>query len=264
MSRTEVDKLEDVAKGMGSKGVGRVRLDETGAWTQGPFGKAVTPEMRAEVNELCGAKPGDVILFQLGKPGLVHTVLGGLRLHLRDKLGLVEHDAHGVSKQWKILWVTDFPLFEYDEEKKTHVAAHHPFTSPQAGHEDKLTTDPGSCRARAYDLVLNGNEVAGGSIRIHDGAVQAKVFSALGISEEDRQKKFGFLLEAMKYGCPPHGGIALGFDRWAMLFCGGTSLRDVIAYPKTQKGTCLLTDAPTAVSEAQLKELFIASTAPTE
>ena len=264
MSRTEVDKLEDVAKGMGSKGVGRVRLDEAGAWTQGPFGKAVTPEMRAEVNELCGAKPGDVILFQLGRPGLVHTVLGGLRLHLRDKLGLVEHDAHGVSKQWKILWVTDFPLFEYDEEKKTHVAAHHPFTSPQAGHEDKLTSDPGSCRARAYDLVLNGNEVAGGSIRIHDGAVQAKVFGALGISEEDRQKKFGFLLEAMKYGCPPHGGIALGFDRWAMLFCGGTSLRDVIAYPKTQKGTCLLTDAPTPVSEAQLKELFIASTAPQE
>ena len=264
MSRTEVDKLEDVAKGMGSKGVGRVRLDEAGAWTQGPFGKAVTPEMRAEVNELCGAKPGDVILFQLGRPGLVHTVLGGLRLHLRDKLGLVELDAHGVSKQWKILWVTDFPLFEYDEEKKTHVAAHHPFTSPQAGHEDKLTTDPGSCRARAYDLVLNGNEVAGGSIRIHDGAVQAKVFTALGISEEDRQKKFGFLLEAMKYGCPPHGGIALGFDRWAMLFCGGTSLRDVIAYPKTQKGTCLLTDAPTPVSEAQLKELFIASTAPQE
>ncbi|MBI1944195.1 MAG: aspartate--tRNA ligase [Deltaproteobacteria bacterium] len=264
MSRTEVDKLEDVAKGMGSKGVGRVRLDETGQWTQGPFGKAVTPEMRAEVNQACGAKAGDVILFQLGKASLVHTVLGGLRLHLRDKLGLVEHDEHGVSKQWKILWVTDFPLFEYDEIGKTHVAAHHPFTSPQAGHEDKLTSDPGSCRARAYDLVLNGNEVAGGSIRIHDGAVQSKVFTALGISEEDRQRKFGFLLEAMKYGCPPHGGIALGFDRWAMLFCGGTSLRDVIAYPKTQKGTCLLTDAPTAVSEAQLKDLFIASTAPQE
>ncbi|MCC7072724.1 MAG: aspartate--tRNA ligase, partial [Deltaproteobacteria bacterium] len=264
MSRTEVDKLEDVAKGMGSKGVGRVRLDESGQWTQGPFGKAVTPEMRAEVNELCGAKPGDVILFQLGKPGLVHTVLGGLRLHLREKLNLVEHDEHGVSKQWKTLWVTDFPLFEYDEDKKTHVAAHHPFTSPQAGHEDKLTSDPGSCRARAYDLVVNGNEVAGGSIRIHDGAVQSKVFAALGISEEDRQRKFGFLLEAMKYGCPPHGGIALGFDRWAMLFCGGTSLRDVIAYPKTQKGTCLLTDAPTPVSEAQLNELFIASTAPQE
>ncbi len=264
MSRTEVDKLEDVAKGMGSKGVGRVRLDESGQWTQGPFGKAVTAEMRADINQACGAKPGDVILFQLGRAGLVHTVLGGLRLHLRDKLGLVEHDEHGVSKQWKILWVTDFPLFEYDEEKKTHVAAHHPFTAPQAGHEDKLTSDPGSCRARAYDLVLNGNEVAGGSIRIHDGAVQAKVFSALGISDEERQRKFGFLLEAMKYGCPPHGGIALGFDRWAMLFCGGTSLRDVIAYPKTQKGTCLLTDAPTPVAESQLKELFIASTAPQE
>ena len=264
MSRTEVDKLEDVAKGMGSKGVGRVRLDETGQWTQGPFGKAVTAEMRAEVNAACGAQAGDVILFQLGRASLVHTVLSGLRLHLRDKLGLVEHDANGVSKQWNILWVTDFPLFEYDDDKKTHVAAHHPFTSPMAGHEDKLASDPGSCRARAYDLVLNGNEVAGGSIRIHDGEVQSKVFAALGISEEDRQRKFGFLLEAMKYGCPPHGGIALGFDRWAMLFCGGTSLRDVIAYPKTQKGTCLLTDAPTPVSDAQLKELFIASTAPVE
>jgi aspartyl-tRNA synthetase len=264
MSRTEVDKLEDVAKGMGSKGLGRVRVDETGAWTQGPFGKAVTPEMREEINKLTGAQAGDVILFQLGKAHLVHTVLGGLRVHLRDKLNLVEHDEHGVSKEWKVLWVTDFPLFEYDEEKKVHVAAHHPFTSPQAGHEDKLLSDPGSCKARAYDLVLNGNEVGGGSIRIHDASVQAKVFTALGISDEEAQRKFGFLLEAMKYGCPPHGGIALGLDRLSMLLCGGTSLRDVIAYPKTQKGTDLLTDAPTGVSEAQLKELFIASTAPVE
>ena len=179
MSRTEVDKLEDVAKGMGSKGLGRVRVDETGLWTQGPFGKAANTELREAVNAATGAQPGDVILFQLGKADIVHTVMGGLRVHLRDKLGLVELDDEGVSKQWKILWVTDFPLFEAataPDGSVKFVAAHHPFTAPQAGHEDKLTSEPGVCRARAYDLVLNGNEVAGGSIRIHDPAVQAKVF----------------------------------------------------------------------------------------
>ncbi len=265
VSRTEVDKLEDVAKGLGSKGLARARVGEDGAsWTQTPLAKTITPEAMAAIHKAASAVAGDVLLFQFGKASIVHTVLGGLRLHLRDKLNLVELDEHGVSKSWKILWVTDFPLFEYDDEKNTHVAAHHPFTSPRAGDEDKLTSDPGACKARAYDLVVNGNEVAGGSIRIHDGAVQAKVFEALGISKDDQQKKFGFLLDAMQYGCPPHGGIALGFDRWCMLFAGGTSLRDVIAYPKTQKGTDLLTDAPTAVSDAQLKELYIAVTAPTE
>jgi aspartyl-tRNA synthetase len=265
MSRTEVDKLEEYVKGtFGAKGLGRARVGDTGEWTQSPLGKAVSDDLRAAINKATNAQSGDVILFQWGKASLVHTVLGGLRVYLRDKLGLVEHDEHGVSKQWKVLWVTDFPLFEHDDEKKAYVAAHHPFTSPQKGHEDKLTTAPGECRARAYDLVLNGNEVGGGSIRIHDGAVQAKVFQALGITDEDAKAKFGFLLEAMRYGCPPHGGIALGLDRFSMLLCGGTSLRDVIAYPKTQKGTDLLTDAPTGVSDAQLKELFIASTAPQE
>jgi aspartyl-tRNA synthetase len=265
MSRTEVDKLEDIVKQLGGKGLARARVGEDGkSWTQTPLAKTITPEAMASIHEATGAEIGDVLLFQFGKAHLVHTVLGGLRVHLRDKLGLVELDAHGVSKQWKILWVTDFPLFEHDEEKNSYAAAHHPFTSPQQGHEDKLTSDPGACKARAYDLVVNGNELGGGSIRIHDATVQAKVFSALGISDEDKQRKFGFLLDALKYGCPPHGGIALGLDRTAMLMCGGTSLRDVIAYPKTQKGTDLLTDAPTAVSDEQLKELFIASTAPTE
>ncbi|HEY4222149.1 MAG TPA: aspartate--tRNA ligase [Myxococcota bacterium] len=264
MSRTEVDKLEDVVKGLGGKNLGRVRVDETGKWTQGPFGKAVRDDAREKMNALLGCKTGDVILFQLGAPKLVHTVLGGLRVHLRDKLGLVEHDENGVSKQWKILWVTDFPLFEEGDDGK-HVAAHHPFTSPARGDEDRLVSDPGSCKARAYDLVLNGNEVAGGSIRIHDPAIQAKVFTALGISDDDAQRKFGFLLEAMKYGCPPHGGIAMGLDRFTMLLCGGSSIRDVIAYPKMgAHGTDLLTDAPTNVSEAQLKELYIASTATPE
>jgi aspartyl-tRNA synthetase len=263
MSRTEVDKLEELAKGsFGAKGLGRARVGDTGEWTQSPIGKIVSNELRDSINKAVNAQSGDVILFQWGRADLVHTVLGGLRVHLRDKLGLVEHDEHGVAKQWRVLWVTDFPLFENSDGK--WVAAHHPFTSPQAGHEDKLTSSPGECRARAYDLVLNGNEVGGGSIRIHDPSVQAKVFNALGISNEDAQQKFGFLLEAMKYGCPPHGGIALGLDRFSMLLCGGTSLRDVIAYPKTQKGTDLLTDAPTGVSDAQLKELFVASTAPKE
>jgi aspartyl-tRNA synthetase len=184
-------------------------------------------------------------------------------VYLRDKLHLVALDESGRSRDWRVLWVTDFPLFEQTDDG-AWVAAHHPFTSPQAGHEDALLSNPGACRARAYDLVLNGNEVGGGSIRIHDATVQAKVFSALGISEDDKQKKFGFLLEALKFGCPPHGGIALGLDRFAMLLCGGTSLRDVIAYPKTQKGTDLLTGAPTTVSEKQLHELFIASTAKAE
>ncbi len=265
MSRTEVDKLEDEVKKLGGKGLARCRIAEDGkAWTQTPLSKTITPEAQAKITELTAAKPGDVIVFQFGKAHLVHTIMGGLRVHLRDKLKLVDHDDSGVSKSWRVLWVTDFPLFEHDEEKNAYVAAHHPFTSPQAGHEDKLLTDPGSCRARAYDLVLNGNEVGGGSIRIHDANVQAKVFEALGISDEDKQRKFGFLLEALKYGCPPHGGIALGLDRLCMLLCGGTSLREVIAYPKTQKGTDLLTDAPTAVSEKQMQELFIASTAKLE
>jgi aspartyl-tRNA synthetase len=258
MSNTEVDKLKDVAKGLGGE-VGWSRIEEGGTWAKG-FGKAISAELRTAINEVSGAQAGDVIFFQFGKPSIVHTVLGGLRVYLRDKLGLVALDEMGRSKDWRVLWVTDFPLFEETDDGKW-VAAHHPFTSPAAGNEDKLLSDPGSCKARAYDLVLNGNEVGGGSIRIHDSSVQAKVFSALGISEEDKQKKFGFLLEALKFGCPPHGGIALGLDRLAMLLCGGTSLRDVIAYPKTQKGTDLLTGAPTAVSGKQLDELFIASTA---
>jgi aspartyl-tRNA synthetase len=265
MSRTEVDKLEDEVKKLGGRGLARCRIGEDGkAWTQTPLAKTITPEAQALITEKTGAKPGDVIVFQFGKAHHVHTVLGGLRVHLRDKLKLVDHDENGVSKTWRLLWVTDFPLFEHDEEKNSWAAAHHPFTSPQKGHEDKLVSDPGQCRARAYDLVLNGNEVGGGSIRIHDATVQAKVFGALGISDEEKQRKFGFLLEALKYGCPPHGGIALGLDRLCMLLCGGTSLREVIAYPKTQKGTDLLTDAPTSVTEKQLQELFIASTAKPE
>jgi aspartyl-tRNA synthetase len=264
LSRSDVDKLEEDAKRLGAKGLARAKVGDDGvSWTQSALSKNITPAAMQAIHTALGAQPGDVLLFQFGDANLVHSVLGGLRLVLRDKLKLVAHDDAGVSKEWKVLWVTDFPLFEHDADSNTYVAAHHPFTSPQKGHEDLLLSNPGACKARAYDLVLNGNEVGGGSIRIHDSAVQAKVFGALGISDEDKQKKFGFLLEALKYGCPPHGGIALGLDRLCMLLSGGKSLRDVIAYPKTARGTDLLTDAPTVVSDKQLSELFISSTAKT-
>ena len=263
LSRTDVDKLEDVVKQLGGAGLGRAKVAEGGkAWTQSPFSKVITPELLQSISEATGANDGDVILFQFGKAKLVHSVLSGLRLHLADKLGLRE----GLDAQdaWKCMWVTDFPLFEHDQESDTYVAAHHPFTSPQTGHEDRLVSDPGTCRARAYDLVINGNEIGGGSIRIHDSAVQAKVFDAMSISEEEKHAKFGFLLEALRYGAPPHGGIALGLDRLCMLLAGVESLRDVIAYPKTQKGLDLLTGAPTRADDKQLRELHVMSTAKVE
>ena len=177
----------------------------------------------------------------------MNAVLGGLRLHVADKLGLIPRSKG--KEGWRFAWITDFPLFEHTDEGK-FVAAHHPFTSPNAADIDRLESDPGSVRARAYDLVLNGNEIAGGSIRIHRSDLQARVFRALGLSDEDANAKFGFLLEAFKYGPPPHGGIAAGVDRLAMLLCGADSLRDVIAFPKTQKGTDMMTEAPGPCREA--------------
>jgi aspartyl-tRNA synthetase len=261
MSRKDVEGLEGgIVKQLGGRGLGRARVADGGTWTQSPFAKVITDELRDAINKACGASDGDIILFQFGRPKLVNTVLGGLRLHLAEKFGLTK-DLEGKAF-WAPLWVTDFPLFEHEEDEDKYYAAHHPFTSPQVGHEDKLTSDPGSCRARAYDVVLNGVELGGGSVRIHDQNVQAKVFDALGISEEEKQAKFGFLLEVLKYGCPPHGGIALGFDRLNMLLSRSTSLRDVIAFPKSQAGTDLMTGCPTPVSNDQLKELYVASTAP--
>lgn len=256
LSRTEVDKLEVEAKGVGAAGLGRAKVAEDGTWTQSPFSKVIEEALRVAINEATGAKPQDTILFQFGPPKLVHTVMSHLRLHLGRKLGLIPEGA------WKILWVTDFPLFEYDEKSRTYVAAHHPFTSPRREDVDRLTTDPGACRALAYDLVLNGNEIAGGSIRIHEPDVQAKVFDALSISAEEQKAKFGFLLEALSFGAPPHGGIAAGMDRLAMLIAGGQSLRDVIPFPKTQKGADPMSGAPTPIQEGQLADLFIRSIAP--
>lgn len=250
VSRADIEKLEEYVKGFGARGLARARVAADGAWTQSPM-KTISDALRTEINAAADAREGDLLFFQFGSKKLVNAVLGGLRLHLAQKYGLIPKGA------WKFAWVTDFPLFE-EAEGGHLVAAHHPFTSPVPEDLERLESDPGSVRARAYDLVLNGNEIAGGSIRIHQAEVQARVFRALGLTEEDAKAKFGFLLEAFKYGPPPHGGIAAGVDRLAMLLCGAESLRDVIAFPKTQKGTDPLTDAPSAVSSRQLEELHIA------
>ncbi len=251
LSRTEADKLEEYVKGFGARGLARCKVADAGEWTQTPLAKNITREARDAINHALGTGPGDYVFFQFGRHKLVNAVLGGLRLHLGNKLGLVD------KSQWKFLWVTQFPMFEYDEEKKTLGAAHHPFTAPRPEDVPLLQTNPAAVKARAYDMVLNGNEVGGGSLRIYQRDVQAQVFAALGLSDEDFRAKFGFLLDAFKYGPPPHAGIAFGLDRLAMLLTAAESLRDVIAFPKTQKGTDLMTDAPTKVSNEQLEELFI-------
>ncbi len=254
-SRAELEKVEDFVKGMGAKGLARAKVDAAGEWVQSPLAKAITPELRRAINARAGAGDGDLLLFQFGRESTVQTVMANLRTHLAKKLGLIPETGHG--GKWNFLWVVDPPLFEYDDERKGWVAAHHAFTRPHDDHVDLLEKDPGKVLCWRYDLVLNGFELGGGSIRLHDPAVQAKVFRALGISDEEARSKFGFLLEALTYGAPPHGGIALGMDRLAMLLSGAESLRDVIPYPKTQKGTDLMTDAPNAVSAEQLAELKI-------
>jgi aspartyl-tRNA synthetase len=264
LSRTETDKLEEIAKGMGAKGLARAKVDEQGNWTQSPLAKSITKGARDAINRAAGAKPGDVILFQFGKESQVHTVLANLRLYLGKKLGLIpEHGPRDAKDpaSWKFLWVVNPPLFEYDEELKKYVAAHHAFTRPRDEDVKYLETDPGRVLCHRYDLVLNGFEIGGGSIRLHDPAVQQKVFGAMGIGREEAEQKFGFLLQALRFGAPPHGGIALGMDRLSMLLTGSESLRDVIPFPKTQKGTDLMTAAPGDADPKQLQELHIASTA---
>ncbi|HEX9578318.1 MAG TPA: aspartate--tRNA ligase, partial [Myxococcales bacterium] len=262
-SRTETDKLEEIAKGMGAKGLARAKVGENGEWTQSPMAKSITPEARAAINAACGAQAGDILLFQFGKESMVHTVLANLRLFLGKRLGLIPEYGPRDPKQpesWKFLWVVDPPLFEYDEEHKHWVAAHHAFTRPHDESLQYLDKDPGKVLCHRYDLVLNGFEIGGGSIRLHDPAVQQRVFAAMGISTEEAERKFGFLLQALRFGAPPHGGIALGMDRLAMLLSGAESLRDVIPFPKTQKGTDLMTDAPGDAEPKHLAELHIAST----
>jgi len=252
MSNAEIDKLEEFVKGLGAKGLARARVGAGGVWMRSPM-KTMSEAMRNDINTAAGLQEGDVFFLQFGARKLVYTVLGALRLHVANKIGIVP------ANQWKFCWITEFPLLERTDDGKL-AAAHHPFTSPVVEDLDRLESDPASVRARAYDLVLNGNEIAGGSIRIHRGDVQSRVFRAIGLSDEDAQNKFGFLLDAFRHGPPPHAGIAAGLDRLAMLMCGADSLRDVIAFPKTQKGTDLCTDAPSAVANKQLDELHIALT----
>jgi aspartyl-tRNA synthetase len=254
LSRTEADKLEAFVKQMGSKGLARAKVADDGAWTQSPFAKNATEAFRRAVNEATGAKPGDLLLFQLGRTQLVHTVMANLRLHLGKKLGYIPET--GSDGKWSFLWIVDPPLFE-QEESGRWAAAHHVFTRPHDEDVPLLASDPGKVSCYRYDLVLNGFEIAGGSIRVHDPEVQKKIFEVIGLSDEEARDKFGFLLDALRYGAPPHGGIAFGMDRVALLAANAESLRDVIAFPKTQRANDLMTGAPGRVHPEQLADLKI-------
>jgi aspartyl-tRNA synthetase len=247
LSRKDIDDLTDFVAVYRARGLAwiKVRQDE---W-QSPIAKFFTEEEKASLSQRLDMEPGDLIFFVADQPKVTNEALGHLRNQLAQKLGLIKEDT------FNFLWVTRFPMMEYDEEAKRYQALHHPFTSPLEEHFDLLESDPLAVRSRAYDLVLNGSEVGGGSIRIHRLDLQRKIFKALGMAPEEYEEKFGFLLSALDSGAPPHGGIAFGFDRLVMILCGQASIRDVIAFPKTQKAACLLTQAPSEVASAQLDEL---------
>jgi len=249
-TRNQLDVLTDYVKKLGAGGLIWIRVKEEGL--ESPTMKFFTDEEQANLTSFLGAKPGDLILILTGKKYKTLGLMGMLRLEMARRLNLIDENSEP-----KLLWVVDFPLFEWDEETKRFYAMHHPFTSPKLEDVEYMESDPGRVKARAYDLVLNGSEVAGGSIRIHNAELQAKMFQALGISEEEAEHKFGFLMNAFKYGAPPHGGIAFGFDRLAMIFAAQHSIREVIAFPKTASGISLMDDAPSTVDEHQLKELHI-------
>jgi aspartyl-tRNA synthetase len=260
LSRPQAEELEKGLKEIkGFKGLARAKVAEDGSWTQSPLSKSITPEARAAINAKLGAKPGDMLCFQFGRTSVVHTVMAKLRVDIAKKIGLIPEFGHG--GKWNLLWVVNPPLFEYDEDSKTWSAAHHAFTRPVDEHVELLETDPARVNCYRYDLVLNGFEIGGGSIRLHDPEVQSRVFKTLGIDAKDAHEKFGFLLDALRSGAPPHGGIAIGMDRLTMLLTGAPTLRDVIPFPKTNQGTDQLTGAPVVVDPPQLAELHVKTTA---
>ena len=248
--RKKIDALVEYAKGFGAKGLAYVAIGEDGA-IKSSFAKFMTEEEMASLIKAMDGKPGDLLLFAADRDKVVFDVLGNLRLELARQLDLLKKD------EYKFLWVTEFPLLEYSEEEDRYVAMHHPFTMPMDEDLQYIDTDPGRVRAKAYDIVLNGVEMGGGSVRIHQGDIQSKMFEVLGFTPEKAQEQFGFLLSAFKYGVPPHAGLAYGLDRMVMLMVGADSIRDVIAFPKVKDASCLMTEAPTPVDEKQLQELGI-------
>jgi aspartyl-tRNA synthetase len=258
ISRGEIDAYTEFVKIYGAKGLAWIKVNEVAKGREGlqsPIVKNLHDKAVADILSRTGAQDGDLIFFGADKAKIVNDAIGALRL----KVGHSDFGKAGglFEDRWAPLWVVDFPMFEHDEENDRWAAVHHPFTAPKDGHEDLMVTDPGACIAKAYDMVLNGWELGGGSIRIHRAEVQSKVFDALKISKEDAQVKFGFLLEALQYGAPPHGGLAFGLDRIVTMMTKAESIRDVIAFPKTQRAQCLLTGAPSNVDEKQLRELHI-------
>ncbi len=255
LSRGEIDGYTEFVKIYGAKGLAYIKVNDVGqlneAGLQSPIVKNLNETALKAIMERTGAQNGDLVFFGADRAKVVNDALGALRLKLGHEKGYLD------GRAWAPLWVVDFPVFEWNEDENRWDALHHPFTSPKPGHEDLLAENPGQALSRAYDMVLNGWEVGGGSIRIHREAVQEKVFAALDIDEAERRNKFGFLLDALQYGAPPHGGLAFGLDRLVALMTGAESIRDVIAFPKTQRASCLMTDAPNLVDEKQLRELHI-------